>query len=209
MTSYSAEPPRTGAIALGAALLLLGGACTRIKVEDSAAEFTRTSDKPCGDATEMQLSGDPQAATRTMDTYVVQIMELSDVADAGRDPNACAECAATGQGCKVALQQCYCGGPTTASPAQLKLMMSGTRLGALDYGDLYCLRVMAIDRSSLQGDPPRSCDCSDKWIPPDLSPNVARLCAVSAPYSAGPLGFLLDLQCPSDGQSFSACIGAR
>src|SRR6185295_13738104 len=101
---------------------------------------------------------------------------------------------------------CYCGGKLTATPALLRRVMSGTRLGALDYEDLYCLRVIAVDRSSLTGEPPRACTCTDSWIPPMLSPDKARLCAVSAPYSAGPLDFQLEVRCPGDGDVFTDCI---
>jgi len=206
MSSTSPERSRVSVLLLAAVLLALGGACTRVKIEDTQAEFIRSHPRTCGDADQVSVS-EPAPATRTMDTFMVELLELDHTA-AGREPDACAHCASTGQGCRVMLRNFYCGGPTTALPKQLQTMMSGTRLGVLDYGELYCLRVIALDRSSLQGDPPRSCDCSDSWIPPALPSDQARLCAVSSPYSAGPLNFMLDVQCPSDGSSFTSCIGA-
>ena len=96
---------------------------------------------------------------------------------------------------------------TTATPVQLRTMLSGTRLGSLDYEDLYCLRVVAIDRSSLDGDPPAECMCALSWLTPAMAPDTVRMCAVSPPYSAGPLDIQLQVRCPNDGHTFYDCIG--
>jgi hypothetical protein len=185
------------------AVLATGGACTRVQVEETNVEFTRSSGSiSCGPSGWGGASGTDGPY---MDTYVIQIFELLDVAGATRD--ACERCVATGEGCKESRETCLCGGRTTANPAQLRMNLSGTHLGSLDYEDLYCLRVVAIDRSSLDGDPPASCDCAANWLMPALIPDNARLCAVSPPYSAGPLDVQLEVRCPNDGRAFADCIG--
>jgi len=90
---------------------------------------------------------------------------------------------------------------------QLRTNLSGTKLGSLDYEDLYCLRVVALSRGSSSGDPPDVCPCQPEWLMPSTSSDDAKLCAISEAYSAGPLPVSLPVRCPNDGRPFYDCIG--
>jgi len=188
------------AVALLAALAG-SGACQRVKIEETDVEITRDSSDLCV----QNGRGGSGGNSMNMDTYVIQVFEINDPTNAPYD--ACDRCAATGEGCHEGRQICMCGGQIEATPKQLRTNLSGTKLGSLDYEDLYCLRVVAINRMSLSGDPPAECPCQPDWLMPGNAPDNARLCAVSSAYSAGPLRVSLPVRCPNDGRPFYDCIG--
>jgi hypothetical protein len=213
MKSYSTEPARRSltlvAAALAAAALPFGGVgCQRIQTEQTNAQFIRSSsDPPCtDDGTNSSWTG-RSASPRMMDTYIVQLLEFDNVELLHRDGTDCTRCVATGENCHVEEQECYCGGPAPPSPTELDAMLSGAHIGQLDFDHLYCLQVLAVDRSSVTPAPPEACSCDPSWTTQAYLSSAARLCALSAPYSAGPLDVSLNVRCRGDYGAFAACIG--
>jgi hypothetical protein len=215
MKSYSTRPcgGRAQAILLAAALLGGGAGCQRVETDQATAEFVRSSDDPpcTDDATNNPWTSraptTPQApgTPHMMDTYVVQILEINNINVMYKDGSDCPRCVATGENCHVEDQDCYCGGPAPPSPTELSAIMSGFHVGELDYGHIYCLQVLAVDRSSVTPAPAAECACDPSWTTPTFLTNYARLCALSDPY-ASPLPVSLAVQCRSD-RTFAQCLG--
>jgi hypothetical protein len=202
-------------------VVLAGGAagCSRVEVDDISAEFVRHSSATCEDAGGRSSGGGPQQSGRPMDTYVIRLLEFDDPSMVAPDAKDCITCAA-GQNCHVEPPTCLCGAPVQPSVAELGTMLSGVRLGTLDYERVYCLQVLALDRSALPpgdgSDDPAGmatgagathCECDDSWTAPAALATDARLCALSVPYTVGPLSLRMEVECRGDGAPFNDCLG--
>jgi hypothetical protein len=209
MTSYSTRlgdmrsktRSTTGAMLMAAAAWGVSAGCTQIRTEETSVEFVRSRDAPSC----LSTTSSGHGPARSMDTYVVQVFELTD--QANQQQSACDNCLATGAGCFLEKTNCFCGGPTAPDPALLPGELTGMRVQVHDYESLYCTRVLAVDRSALGESTTRSCTCQDAWTTPAFLTEKARLCALSSPYATSPLRVELPVQCPVDGRSFSTCIG--
>ena len=135
--------------------------------------------------------------TNVMDTYIVQIFELYHPETA--TPNDCNDCLASRQNCFLENETCLCGDQTPVSADTLQSTLENFRLSIpATYGSLYCMRIMAVQRTSQAEE---QCACDPSW---EASARV-RLCAVSStPYAAGPLQVQMPVQC-SDSRLFAAC----
>jgi hypothetical protein len=194
-----------------AALLVMlaasGGGCAQIKVEETHAEFVRSStNQVCGSAI-IGTAPSWNEQPLPMDTYVVQIFELTDTTALAQDESDCQRCLTTQTGCFLEQESCFCGSAVTPSPTELSTALTGMQLDISDYESLYCTRVLAVDRTAVGDAPSAACKCDPTWEAPSFLSGNARLCAISAPRAPGPLDIRLDVQCPSDGRSFSACLG--
>jgi hypothetical protein len=133
-----------------------------------------------------------------MDTYVIQLFEVL-VGDAGaQGRNDCQSCIPNPELCHFGTQQCLCGGPVDATPDQLQTMLHGARMGGLDEGDLYCMRVIALQRGGLGAPTAHACECKPEWTMPVMLASSAHLCAQSKKGETGPMGFTMDVRCGSD-----------
>ncbi len=198
MSSFFTDRLTLLAVLAGAAVGLT--ACTDVQVEETRVDFLT---KACGSGNGgggQQQPASSSSANAVMDTYIVQIFELND--PMSLSPNDCDVCLAEGRNCHPEADRgiCVCGAPTAVSADKLPTMLQGVRLSVADnYGSLYCMRVMAVQRTT-QLEASGQCACELGWSNPD---NV-RLCAVSTPYAASSLPIEMSVQCGGD-RTFSAC----
>jgi hypothetical protein len=185
------------------------GACTEVQVQETRVLLDTSA--TCGSNNNNNGSGgfndggnqQPQMSSAVMDTYIVQVFELYDPANAGL--NACDTCIAqrlnpaADQTCFLERETCICGQQTAVSPTTLPGELQNLRVSLpANYKSLYCLRIMAVQRTSQAED--EQCQCDWSWEAVDRT----RLCAVSKPYSASAAPVPLTVQC-SDNQDFAAC----
>jgi hypothetical protein len=199
MTSSFADrwPPAV----VGAILALTGGACRGQPSDDTMVDVLRTTSALCAGPGQTDLSTTP------MDTYAIELYSVNlavfpvnvgeasisqcetCVANAGRDAT---------DPCIPEKMICICSAPLTPSRNNLAAMLKGTRLPGLDSTDIYCMRVLAIERGAAASAPTESCDCNPAWTTPDALASTARLCALSVPRPVGPVDIELEVRCPSD-----------
>jgi hypothetical protein len=186
-------------VAVLLATLVGSTGCTEVRVQETAVDFRNSlcrSDSG-GGMNSGGGGGGQSMPTGLMDTYIVQIYELYDSGDTSQA--ACDTCLASRSNCFFEKESCVCGDLVSVSPARLPEMLSGVRVPvAANYGSLYCLRILAVERSSQ----PEQCSCDSNWE----TASRVRLCSASAPYAAGPVPVELDVQCSSN-RSFSTCLG--
>jgi hypothetical protein len=206
MRSFFPEIGGLGALAL---LLLAGGAgCDQVVTEQTNIKFLRSPGgaPSCTGAGGTSAGRAPTAtAPAVMDTYIVQVFELTDLTD--QSQAACDTCFASGSNCFLEKTTCFCGGPTPADWTLLPQELSGMRVQVSDYESAYCTRLLAVDRASQIDAPTAACQCQDSWSRPAALQGNARLCAASSPYAISPLDVYFPVQCPADGQAFSICLG--
>jgi hypothetical protein len=195
--------------ALTTALLVAAagiGACTEVQIQETRVLLdTGTNCGSNNNGTGGFNSGgnqQPQMSSAVMDTYIVQVFELYDPANA--TTNTCDDCLARRQDpaaaqlCFLEHETCVCGDQTSVSPAALPGELQNLRVGLpANYKSLYCLRIMAVQRTSQAEE---QCQCDSSWETTERT----RLCAVSKPYSAGPAPVSMTVQC-SGNQKFAAC----
>ena len=145
----------------------------------------------------------PQMSSAVMDTYIVQVFELYDPANAGA--NACDVCLAERQNlagpqaCFLERETCVCGNQTSVSPVTLPGELQNLRVNLpANYNSLYCMRIIAVQRTSQAEE--GQCQCDPGWESVDRT----RLCAISKPYSASAAPVPMTVQC-ADNRSFAAC----
>jgi hypothetical protein len=198
--------------ALGAvaALAIAWGAtsCTEVRVEETLVSWTTPvcgasnngGGRTNGGGGSSQPPAPAPATTAVMDTYMVQIFELYDTpAQAGGTE--CETCIATRKNCFIERSSCVCGDPTPVDSTHMQEMLKGVRVGLpSSYQSQYCLRVMAVERTS-QADS-ASCECDSTWEQPDR----VRLCALSVPYAASSVPIRMDVQCSANTDKFSTCL---
>jgi hypothetical protein len=192
---------RAGALLLAAAVGL--GACTEVQVEETRVVLDETTCSSSSAGTGGNNGGNgpgnqqPQSNGAVMDTAVVQIFELHHPESA--TPDDCNTCVASRQNCFLESETCVCGPQTSVSVGTLPMMVENLHLSIpANYGSLYCMRIMAVQRTSQAEE---QCACDPSWE----APSRVRLCAVSStPYAAGPLPVQMPVQC-SDNQKFAAC----
>jgi hypothetical protein len=196
MSSFFTKERKRHALMTGLLLAAVGlGACTEVQIEETRVELDTTkcsSNNNGGGGSNQQ----PQMSTAVMDTYIVQVFELYDPKNPG--PNDCNECVATRSNCFLERETCVCGDQTPVSAATLPTMLQNLRVSLPpNYGSLYCMRIMAVQRTSQAEE---QCQCDSSWETVERT----RLCAVSTPYAAGPLPVQMPVQC-SDNRDFAAC----
>jgi len=191
------------AVASSLSLLTLGaGSCTQVQVED--VHVTWEAAQACEPASDGGRSGGGPAPSQlqsgaVMDTYIVEIFELTHPETA--TINDCQTCLATRENCFIEEASCVCGAQVPVSLDHLHQMLGGVRVGLpAKHASLYCLRVMAVQRSSES----ESCACDPDWQKPER----IRLCALSRPYAASPLPPIeMKVQCDATDTQFMACVG--
>jgi hypothetical protein len=175
--------------------------CTQVQVEETpvkweagqfcqgAADGGRNSTSPGG---QLQSSA-------VMDTYVVEIFELTHP-ELATDKD-CEICLATRENCFIEDASCVCGGQVPVSLDSLHQMLGGVHVGLpAKHSSLYCLRVMAVERTSQS----ESCACDPDWQKPER----IRLCALSTPYAASPVPHIeMEVQCDATKDPFKTCVG--
>ena len=175
------------------------GACTEVKVQETRV-LLDTSSAKCGNNGGGFNNGgnqQPQTSSTVMDTYIVQVFELYDPLNAGA--SACNDCLAQHMNCFLETETCICGDETPVAPTALPGMLSNLRMSLPDtYGSLYCMRIMAVQRTSPADG--QQCQCDSSWETPERT----RLCAVSTPYAAGPAPVPMSVMCGGN-QEFAAC----
>jgi hypothetical protein len=191
--------------ALMSALLLAAvglGACTEVKVEETqvmldTANCSGSGGFNNGGSRSNGGNQQPQISSAVMDTYIVQIFELYDPMNATGD--SCNDCLAQRLNCFLEHETCICGDQTPVSAAALPGELDNLRvsLPTNNYGSLYCMRIMAVQRTSPAEE---QCQCDSSWETVERT----RLCAVSTPYAAGPLKVPMPVKCV-DNQDFAAC----
>lgn len=195
--------------ALTTALLLAAvgiGACTEVQVQETRVLLNTSA--TCGSNNSgnggFNNGGNqqPPMSSAVMDTYIVQVFELYDPATA--TTNTCDDCLArrkdptAAQLCFLERETCICGDQTSVSPNTLPGELQNLRVGLpANYKSLYCLRIMAVQRTSQAEE---QCQCDSSWETTERT----RLCAISNPYAAGPAPVSMTVQC-SGNQKFAAC----
>ncbi len=198
-------------MALATALLLAAfglGACTEVQVQETRVLLDTSAN--CGSNNNNGSGGfnnggnqQPQMSSAVMDTYIVQVFELYDPANA--TATACDDCLAqrlnpaVAQLCFLERETCICGEQTSVSPDTLPGELANLRVGLpANYKSLYCLRIMAVQRTSQAEE---QCQCDSSWETTERT----RLCAVSSPpYAASAAPVSMTVQC-SGNQKFAAC----
>jgi len=202
-------PHRRGAGALWvvAWLVAVAVSCTKVQVEETPVAWQAASSCESGgdggrtDGGRMgggSASG-PAASSAMMDTYVVEIFELTHP-ELATDAD-CEICLATRSNCFIEDASCVCGGQVPVSLDSLHQMLGGVHVGLpAKHSSLYCLRVMAVERTSQS----ESCACDPDWQKPER----IRLCALSTPYAASPVPHIeMEVQCDATKDPFKACVG--
>jgi hypothetical protein len=195
-TSESLRPPAlAGAVGLLATVVAAGGACRQPDVIDTTAEFVRPSDTGGFNT----CTGPNNGPLGRMDTYVV---ELYDVETTGLGETAmdCQTCIGTAGDCVMRHQpMCTCGSSIPADWQSLGPQLQGTRIEGLDQTDIYCMRVIAIDRgATTEPGPTEPCVCDPKYMTSDFLSTQARLCALGPPRPVSPLRISLEVRCEGD-----------
>jgi hypothetical protein len=187
------------ALMTGLLLAAVGlGSCTEVQIEETRVELdtTKCSSSNNDGGFNNGSNQRPAMSSAVMDTYIVQVFELYDPRNPG--PNDCNDCVATRSNCFLERETCICGDQTPVSAATLPTMLENLRVSLPpNYGSLYCMRIMAVQRTS-QAE--AQCQCDSSWETVERT----RLCAVSTPYAAGPLPVQMPVQC-SDNRDFAAC----
>jgi hypothetical protein len=199
--------------ALGAvaALAIAWGAtsCTEVRVEETMVSWMTPAcgasnnggGRNNGGGGSTQPTQPAPSTNAVMDTYMVQIFELYKT-PALAGGTECETCIATRQNCFIERSSCVCGGATAVDSAHMQEMLKGVRVGLpSSYQSQYCLRVMAVERTS-QADS-ASCECDATWEQADR----VRLCALSVPYAASSVPIRMDVQCSANTDKFSTCLG--
>jgi hypothetical protein len=180
------------------------GACTEVQVEETRVMLDTTlcsSNNNGGNNNGGNGSGNggnqqPQQPSAIIDTYIVQVFELYNPENPASTD--CTDCLASHVNCFLETETCVCGDQTPVSPDALPHMLENVRLSIpANYGSLYCMRIMAVERTSQAEE---QCECDSSWE----TTQRTRLCAVSTPYAAGPLPVQMPVQC-SDTRGFAAC----
>jgi hypothetical protein len=207
LTERVPTPTWRGGAALWALVWLIASgmgavSCAKIQVEETPVAWeAAASCQSEADAGGASSSGRPQTsapAVAMMDTYVVEIFELT---DPNADDSACEVCLATRENCFIEDSSCMCGSQVPVSLSSLHQMLGGVHVGLPGkHTSLYCLRVMAVERTSQS----ESCACDPAW----QSPERIRLCALSTPYAASPVPHIeMEVQCDAAQRNFKACVG--
>lgn len=178
------------------------GSCTQIQVEETHVKWEAA--QSCQQGSDGGLNGGSQNPRQlqsgaVMDTYIVEIFELTH--PESFVPSDCETCLATRENCFVEESSCVCGDQVPVSVDHLHDMLAGVRVGLpVNHISLYCLRVMAVQRSSES----ESCACDADWQKPER----IRLCALSRPYAASPLPPIdMQVQCDANDLLFRTCVG--
>jgi hypothetical protein len=176
------------------AAVALGG-CHGQPVQVTEASFTHRG----------ICEGPGGASVGNMDGYIVQMYEFNDPAAANpQDRSSCARCVASPDVCHLERETCLCGNDTPATDVNLATSLRGFGLEGIDANYPYCLRVIALDLGTLALSSDAAsdslCSCDATWTTADFLTSSAQLCATTtAPFSAGPLQFMLNVVCPGDG----------
>jgi hypothetical protein len=166
-------------------------ACRAQPSDETAAVVARSSGTAC-----LDRGGAPPG---NMDTYVVQLYEVEDATAIAPTAAECLRCIASPALCALEAESCRCGTPTPTSVEDLHKELTGTRLGGIDSGYAYCMRVIALERGDrADAGAESACACDPGWTAALFLAQRGRLCGVSAPRGAGPLPFQLDVRCPGD-----------
>jgi hypothetical protein len=203
-TERASTPMWRGAAALWAVACLVAvvGSCTQVQVEDTHVTWEAATSCPAGVDGGQDAGGQPPGqvpSPAVMDTYVVQIFELINPGVAVASD--CETCLATHANCFIEESSCVCGDQVPVSLDDLHERLGGVRVALpAKHSSLYCLRVMAVDRTSES----ESCACDSAWLTRDR----VRLCALSQPYAASPLPPIeMKVQCDANENLFKACVG--
>lgn len=211
MSSFFTRPrARRRPLMIGLLTAAVGlGACTEVQVQETRVLLDTSA--TCGSTNNNGGGGfnngsnqQPQMSSAVMDTYIVQVFELYDPANAGA--NACDECLAARQNpaapqvCFLERETCICGDQTPVSPATLPGALKNLRVSLpANYNSLYCMRILAVQRTSQTEE--QQCQCDDAaWETVDRT----RLCAISKPYSASAAPVPMSVQC-ADNRTFASC----
>jgi hypothetical protein len=201
LTELAPPPNRRGACALWAVAWLMAAAvsCTQVQVEETPVTWEAATSCPSGADGGRAAGGGPLQSSAVMDTYVVEIFELTHP-ELATDSD-CEICLATRTNCFIEDASCVCGGQVPVSLDSLHQMLGGVHVGLpAKHSSLYCLRVMAVERTSQS----ESCACDPDWQKPER----IRLCALSTPYAASPLPHIeMEVQCDATEHTFKACVG--
>ncbi len=191
---------RGGVLTTALLLAAVGlGACTEVQVEETRVTLDTAqcnSNNNGGGNNGGGGNQQPPMSSAVMDTYIVQVFELY----SSKNPTAndCNDCLANHVNCFLENETCICGDQTPVSPDTLPGMLENLRLSIpANYGSLYCMRIMAVQRTSQAEE---QCQCDASWETTERT----RLCAVSTPYAAGPLPVQMPVQCPAN-RGFAAC----
>lgn len=186
----------------------LGAGCREEPVDVTEATFFRPNGNDRGDPPACQtFDGQPLGQ---VETYVVQVYEIEDRSQVAASPSRldCQHCLQNPSWCHPQAPSCVCGPKAWATPDVLPEALMGTRIQGLDGDYLYCVRVLALSAGRLSsGDSPTSCACQPDWTDPSFQESNTRICALSAPRNTGPLGFQLEVRCPSD-SNFRGCLAS-
>jgi hypothetical protein len=107
------------------------------------------------------------------------VLELHELAGPpGADP--CFACV-TGAGCRLVDRSCRCGEAVDVTRESLDAGLTGVRLGALEAGARYCVRLLAIDAPEPSSPPWDDCDCPD--LVPPLLMDHAEACGAAGPFA--------------------------
>ena len=203
-TERASAPARRAAAALWSVALLVvaaASACTQIQVEETHVKWQAAdSCEPASDGGRGGGGQNPQLQSgAVMDTYIVEIFELTN--PEGFVPNDCETCLATRENCFIEEASCVCGDQVPVSLDHLHHVLAGVRVGLpVNHISLYCLRVMAVQRTSES----ESCACDADWQRPER----IRLCALSDAYAASPLPPIdMQVQCDANDRLFQTCVG--
>jgi hypothetical protein len=203
MTSSSSEqhldgrrPARAGAVGLLATIVAAGGACRQPDVIDTTAEFVRPSDTGGFNT----CTGPNNGPLGRMDTYVVELYDVEATGSAGDTAMDCQRCIGTTGDCVMRhAPMCACGSSIPADWQSLGPQLQGTRIEGLDQTDIYCMRVIAIDRgATTEPGPTEPCVCDPKYMTTDFLASQARLCALGPPRPVSPLRISLEVRCEGD-----------
>jgi hypothetical protein len=199
----ASAPARVSVLLTLGVALAAGGACTRVQVEETKVAWEGLTCSSPGGASGNGRFGNQQqpapASTAVMDTYIVEIFELNSPEISAT--NNCEVCLAskTKTNCFLEEAICTCGTPVPVAANQLPALLEGVRVGLPASASLYCLRVMAVERTSQ----PESCACDPRWEQADR----VRLCALSTPYGASPVAIPMSVRCSTDTNAFATCLG--
>lgn len=184
------------------------GACTEVQVQETrvlldTSAICGSNNNGTGGFNNNGGNQQPQMSSAVMDTYIVQVFELYDPANAAA--NACDVCLAQRQNpaanqvCFLESETCICGEETPASPTTLPGALQNLRVNLpANYNSLYCMRIMAVERTSQAED--QQCQCDSNWE----TVSRTRLCAISKPYAASAAPVPMPVQCADD-RTFAAC----
>jgi hypothetical protein len=180
------------------------GACTEVQVQETRVLLDTSATCGSNNGSGGFNNGgnqQPQMSSAVMDTYIVQVFELYDPTNA---TTTCDDCLARRQDptaaqlCFLERETCICGDQTSVSPDKLPGELANLRVGLpANYNSLYCLRIMAVQRTSQAEE---QCQCDSSWETTERT----RLCAVSIPYAASAAPVPMTVQC-SGNQKFAAC----